>query len=236
MKKLLLVSSICLLTTLVHAQGQALPAAPSSTDYAEIIKKMQLFQEQLNVVQTQLKALEALKAGTKAPLDQPLLKSDQVIEWVKGSIIEIYSYNFANYKQVISNIARYFTPPGYESYVKALQDAGNLKIMEDKKTIVTAMIAGDVKITKEGIENNTYSWMVQVPLKVTYQDPVGLVVQDILANIQVVRINDEKHPEGIAIHSIAAEAKPEVISPTVTTPAIPEKHNNKLDLPVPVMK
>jgi hypothetical protein len=74
-------------------------------------------------------------------------------------------------------------------------------------------------VVKEGVENTIYHWTVQVPLKVTYQDPNGAVVQEILANIEVVRINDPKHPDGIAIHSITAEPK------KVEDAAVPIKEN-----------
>lgn len=213
MKKLIWVTSFCFATAL---QAQSQPATVSTTkttavtattNGGDLSNRVQTLEKKMVDTQKRLSDLEIAVKGTQDPLDKPVFKSESVVDWVKSSIVDIYAYNFANYKQVITNISRYFTQPGYESYVKALQDAGNFSIIEEKKTIVSASVAGDVKIVKEGVENNIYHWIVQVPLKVTYQDPNGAVVQEILANIEVVRINDPKHPDGIAIHSITAEPK-----------------------------
>ena len=74
--------------------------------------------------------------------------------------------------------------------------------------VVTAQFNGEAKLVQEGAKDGIYRWEVMVPLNVSYQDTKGVAIQPINATLEIVRINDEDHPKGIAIHSITAALAP----------------------------
>jgi len=209
MRLLSLLATLPFILPGAYAQDEA-----SQPDLLEFKTQLEALEKKVSQVEKKLNELRSLKGEVKVPLDQPIWLSKEIMIWAKGAIIEIYSYNYENYKQVLDNIRPYFTKDGYESYMQALQASGNLTIIEQNKMIVTAQLSGDPKMNEPSQQSSVYTWVVQVPLLVTYQDVTGVVKQEIIAHIEVVRVNDEDNPKGVGIHSITAQpVKPQSAPP-----------------------
>jgi hypothetical protein len=181
--------------------------------------RMKEIEVRLSLLEREMSEIKASRMPS-VPLNQSNLPSPEVLSWAAGSIEEIYHYNYRNFPQVLTAIHRYFTNPGYDSYMKALDESKNLQAVQDKKLSVSAKATGKGTIVKEGVVSDIYTWEVQLPIEVTYAGPTDAITQNLVANIEIVRVPNSDSPQGIAIHSITASvatAKPATPAESKTT-------------------
>ncbi|MBS0290733.1 MAG: DotI/IcmL family type IV secretion protein [Proteobacteria bacterium] len=181
--------------------------AAEPTDLATLQMRMKEIEVRLSLIERDLAELKHNKMPS-VPLEQANLPSPQVLIWTSENIEQIYTYNYKDFPQVLTQIRGYFTQQGYDSYMKALDESKNLQAVQDKRLYVTAKVAQKGKVVKEGIVNGIYTWEVQIPIDVTYKSTTESVVQKLQANVEVVRVPSNDSPVGIAIHSITASIAP----------------------------
>lgn len=201
MNKNKVVIGLALFTIMANLQ-----AAPDNT-----AARLQSIENRLNQLETQVKALQT-KQDTGVPLDQSMLSISEVLDWTTKSIEAIYKYDYQNYSQVLMDSRKYFTPLGYDSYVKALEASKNLEAVRDKKLTVSASPQGPATLTQEGVVNGIYTWQIQLPIMVKYTGVIQTIDQNLNVKVEVVRVKTSKNPKGIAIHSIKGEATQSAVS------------------------
>lgn len=171
-----------------------LPAVPEKT-----------LEERIQNLENEVKEIKKKGKFEEIALDKANAASSEVLKWTEDKLLEIYSYNFMNYHDAIKYIKSFFTQPGYDSYVKALDDANNLEILTSKKMIVYAVPRGGATVEKEGVMDGIYTWEIKVPLLVSYQNKDGVVERKIDVNVEVVRQPYQASERGYAIHAIQAK-------------------------------
>lgn len=141
------------------------------------------------------------------PLNQPNLQTNTLLQWSARAATSAYTFNFVNYKAALQEVGKYFTEPGYESFLKALKDSNNLDAVKTKKLVVSAVPTGTPVILKKGIlkTNDQYGWEIQVPLLISYQSANDLLQQSIIVTMLIVRISTLESPDGIGIERFIVE-------------------------------
>lgn len=141
------------------------------------------------------------------PLAEPNLQTNTLLQWSARAATGAYTFNFVNYQTALQEVGKYFTAPGYNSFLKALKDSNNLEAVKAKKLVVSAVPTGTPIILKKGIlkTNNQYGWEVQIPLLVSYQSANDLLRQDIVVTMLIVRISTLDSPDGIGIERFIVE-------------------------------
>lgn len=195
---------IILLTGLSLAWGQTFAEDGS---LATLQMRMKEIEVRLSLLEREVSELKESKTPS-VPLDQSNLPSQEVLNWAAKGIVEIYTYNYKNFPQVLTGIRRHFTSEGYDSYMKALDESKNLIAVQDKKLAVSAIATGNNKIVREGNVNGLYTWDVQIPILVTYQSPTETISQNLVVDAEIVRVKNTESAVGIAFHSITASLAP----------------------------
>lgn len=147
------------------------------------------------------------------PLDQPNMQDNALKTWAMEAAIEAYNMNFVNYRFAIQKARNYFTPDGYELYLKAIKDSRNLEAVKRKKMIVHAQINGQPQILTDSNKdpsftvNGAFAWRVQIPIIVTYENsnPNDKIVQPIILTITITRMNPLESPVSIGINSFVSQ-------------------------------
>lgn len=217
MRKLLLLTALSLGWGGVHAEDASV---------AMLQMRMKEIEVRLSLLEREVSELKVTKTPS-VPLNQSNLPSQEVLNWATKGIIEIYSYNYKNFSQVLTGIRRHFTTEGYDSYMKALDDSKNLTAVQDKRLTVSAAATGKGKVVKESDVNGIYTWVIQIPILVTYQSATETINQNLTVNAEIVRVTNTESAVGIAFHSITASlatAEPPAgtTPPTTTTPTTPQ--------------
>lgn len=146
----------------------------------------------------------------RIPLNVPLLTPDAVVVWAEKAIIDIYSLDFVSYRRTLQDAQVYFTLQGYFEFKNAYQASRNLEAVKEKRQVVSAKITGPSKLVGHGplTENGTYSWNLEVPVTVTYQNSVNEVIQQVgVVLMRIQRASLVEHPEGVAIAQLILQAE-----------------------------
>lgn len=143
------------------------------------------------------------------PLELPLHSTDYVISWAQDAILKIYSLDFVNYRQSLQDSQVYFTLKGYLEFKQAYAASNNLEAVRQKRQVVSAEITGTAKEVNEGLdEKGIYTWSLDVPVTVTYQNSENEVITQVGRILMLVqRASLLVHPEGLAIAQLILQAE-----------------------------
>lgn len=218
MRTLVTFVSMACLVGISPVQAVTPPDAPP--DIREMDKTIKNLNKRLEQVEKDLAVVKSVGKFDDLPVTQPMLSAAEVMNWSTQSVLEIYNYDYLNYQYNMKKIKPLFTPAGYESYLKALEDSKNLDLVKEKKLFVSAVPTGEPFVSKEGAsEEGVYKWEVQLPMMVTYKSNTQLVQQQVNVAVDVVRVKLSEARAGIAIHSITANVTATQGAPAASTPA-----------------
>ncbi|MBS0286294.1 MAG: type IVB secretion system apparatus protein IcmL/DotI [Proteobacteria bacterium] len=147
------------------------------------------------------------------PLNQPNMQDNALKTWAMEAAVEAYNVNFANYRTAIQRARNYFTPDGYELYLKAIKESRNLDAVKRKKMIVHAQINGQPQILNDTSRdpsfnvNGAYAWRVQIPIVVTYENsnPSDKIVLPNILTITITRMNPLESAASIGINEFVSQ-------------------------------
>lgn len=133
------------------------------------------------------------------PLNQPNLSTPALLSWVAQASTEVMTFGFNDYRRRLQEASRNFTKTGWESFTKALQESRIIETVETNQQVITAAPSGAPIVESEGLFNERYQWVVQIPLVVTYQSGTKTRSSRLLATLVVVRVPRLESPNGIGI-------------------------------------
>lgn len=134
------------------------------------------------------------------PLSDPKLSNAQVVNWATRAISEVYSFDYVNYRDEIqASGSTYFTPQGYQSFVKELGDSGVLDQISEGQYIMTTAVTSTPIIVSEGQFDGRHAWKVQVPVIITLQNAETNSSINRLAEMVAIRTYPMSNNQGIAI-------------------------------------
>ncbi len=139
------------------------------------------------------------------PLSQPNLSKRAVLQWAVQAATSAYSYNFVNYRKQLEEASNYFTPEGWQQFLKSLEASRNLKAVEAKKLVVSAVPTGAPVVVQEGLIRGRYAWKIQMPMLVTYQSASTQIQQSLFITMLVTRVPTLNAPKGIGIAQFVAQ-------------------------------
>ena len=137
-------------------------------------------------------------------LNEPNQSDTAVMQWANQATIAAFSYNFVNYRGELQAASVFFTPEGWDQFLKALEDSNNLIAVKSKKMIVSAVATKAPVILQKGILNGRFAWRVQMPLLVTFQSAVEFSQQQLVVTLLISRVSTLNSPRGIGISQFVA--------------------------------
>jgi len=132
-------------------------------------------------------------------LDQPYLSNNELLTWVMEAATEAYSFDYVSYKSQLQKKREYFTDEGYAHYLKALHDSNNIEYVLKSKMVVTAQPTGTPVIQQEGVLNGQYAWVIQMPMRLLYQNSGTQRSQEVILQLTVFRRSVLDAPRGVGI-------------------------------------
>lgn len=124
--------------------------------------------------------------------------------WAKKAVVELFDYDYVNYKQALQDVRDYFTLPGHEEFLKALNFSRNLEAVKNNFRVLSATVVGKVRFLESGIYDNKQAWRVEIPIEVVYESITREpLTQKQIANMVIVRETTLRSPFfGLAIDNI----------------------------------
>lgn len=139
------------------------------------------------------------------PLDRPISSLTDLTTWVANSVVQSYTFDFANWRPQLSAAQVNFTPAGWKGFRGALESSGLLQSVIDKKFVMTAAPLSVPILLDRGIINGRYAYKLQMPMMVTYQSSEHSTSQSLMVDIIVVRQPETEHPRGLGIAQLISQ-------------------------------
>lgn len=149
-----------------------------------------------------------------APLDQPNMSDDSLLNYAAEVAKSVYSYDFKNYNKQLQTNQQYFTPEGWKAFTAALDKSNNLNVVQNKKLVASANAVGSPSILKKGIKNGLYTWEAQIPIQATYENESRILKQNLLVTLLISRANNSS---GVGVSHFVAVIVPSP-QPTLVQP------------------
>jgi intracellular multiplication protein IcmL len=141
------------------------------------------------------------------PLNQPYIGRGPLIAWAAGTTRRVMEFGYHDYRQRLQDVATNFTPNGWQSFTKALQEARILEAVEKRQLVVTTTIDAAPEIIKEGEVNGIYTWIIRMPIIVNFEGAEAPTPISSTLYLQINRISTLQNPMGVGIEQWIQKAK-----------------------------
>lgn len=139
------------------------------------------------------------------PMSQPYRKAADVIQYAKDTMNRSFTLDFLNWRQQLEDVRPSYTRDGFKSFIASLKESGVLANVRDRRMNMS-ITAGTGVLTKEGVENGTYVWYVEVPIEVKLAGQTSeLPPQRFLATERIERVSTLDSIEGIGIGQLVTK-------------------------------
>ena len=133
------------------------------------------------------------------PLSQPNLSDAALLSWVAQAATETMTFGFHDYKARLQDSSKFFTRQGWESFTQALQASRVIEAVEARQQVLSAVPGSAPVIIQEGVVNNQYRWVVEMPLVVTYKSGSSSRPDSMLVRLSIVRVPTLDNASGVGI-------------------------------------
>lgn len=140
------------------------------------------------------------------PLSQPDMSDDQLLNWATQAVTDTLTLGFHDYRQRLQASRAYFTQPGFNGLMTALQQANFLTDVAANRFVVQAVPTGPARIMDKGVAGGVYRWEVQLPVRVTYDTDRTQTRQDQAITLLIVRTDRISTRDGVAIQQWLGQA------------------------------
>ncbi len=141
------------------------------------------------------------------PVDKPNMSDSALLQWAVEASTNAYTFNFVNYRQSLQESSAYFTKNGYIAFLKALKESRNLEAVKKRKLVTYARQTGNAVVldssdTNPNLRTNgAYTWLVQIPMLLTYENLTEKFPQNTVLTATIVRQSTLVSEKGVGIHS-----------------------------------
>ena len=133
------------------------------------------------------------------PISEPHYSNGQVTNFAVEAITKALTMNFATWKQDMMEASDYFEQPqGFENFVEVMTSSGMLDLIRNRRVISTVVANGGM-IVQAGLDNGVYTWVVQVPITITYQSNTQTSSENRVAEVRIKRLSTWQTPRGMGI-------------------------------------
>ena len=136
-------------------------------------------------------------------MSEPGISNAELLDWVTKSAIQLYSYDYVNYKKSLQDASTVFTGEGWESFQSALVASRMLKTVIQEQLVMTAVPTGAPMIVEQGKLGGKYTWKVQIPMLVKLSGGVS-INKPVKVSMLVQRVSLVNNPKGIGVINFVA--------------------------------
>jgi len=141
------------------------------------------------------------------PLVNPHLLTEEIGRWIMTVGGEAMNFEAGAPISVIDSKTALFDATAKQQYMKFLADNNIQKVMESGRYNIMSYVNEQPLLLNEGVVANRYRWLFRVPVVMTYLDKniktykgnENGVIQNAILNIQIGRVIDAEHPDGLQI-------------------------------------
>ncbi len=140
------------------------------------------------------------------PLYGRIFSREDLLLWVQEVVGNIYTFNAITYQQKFDYIlANDFTSDGASSFRKTLADSQLLNQVITQQLNLTGLVSGQPVILQQGSLMGQYTWKVQMPVLLTFENANQVSTKRIIVTVLIVNVPTRESPQAIAIQELWSE-------------------------------
>ncbi len=156
------------------------------------------FQVKLEQGKKQFTPLQALNGR--------LFSRQDLLMWVQEVVGNVYTFNAITYKQKFDYLlANDFTSDGANSFRQTLADSQLVNQVITQQVNLTGLVSGQPVILQEGSLMGQYTWKVQMPVLLTFENANQVSTKRILVTVLIVNVPTQQSPQAVAIKEFWSE-------------------------------
>ncbi|MES2264682.1 MAG: DotI/IcmL family type IV secretion protein [Pseudomonadota bacterium] len=139
------------------------------------------------------------------PMSQPYRKTSDVIQFARDNITRSFTLDFLNWRQQLEDVRHGYTRNGFKQFIENLEQMGILDTVKEKRMNLSVS-AGTGVLTKEGVEDGVFFWLVELPIEVRLEGQTQrLPPQHFRALARIERISTLDSIQGIGTASLVTD-------------------------------
>lgn len=136
------------------------------------------------------------------PLSAPMVKTRKVLSFATDAVKAVNTFDFVNYRAQLTDAGEFFQPEAWQKFREAMHASGTIKLVEDRRYVVSSQPTGAPILLEEGLMNGVYAWRVKFPFTVTYQSANEIKNVNRMALITISRLSVLERDTGIGVVSL----------------------------------
>lgn len=133
------------------------------------------------------------------PLSDPVRSEAQVLNWASKAVTESLTMDFRRYRDQLTGARKFFTDEGFDQFILALRESGNLDSIKKNRYLVDAVLNGGPRISWAGERNGVFYWKIHLPVLISYHGGGRSKTQEAEIVLLVRRVSAAKNPHGMGI-------------------------------------
>mgnify|MGYP001237096724 CR=1 FL=1 len=136
-------------------------------------------------------------------LSLPVKSMKDITSWTSLIAVQLFSVDFFRFNQQINALKPFFTDDGWAAMNEALDSSGWKQSIVNTKLSSTAVLSSPPIVTKHGVMNGAYTWVISFPLLVTYESASEKrqETRSCILTVRRIPTDFKKDQAGIAIDS-----------------------------------
>jgi intracellular multiplication protein IcmL len=149
--------------------------------------------------------------GRKPPtpavaLDSPIIDDTELLEWSVKWVLAPYNVNYHDFPQQLNAAGRHYTANGWSSFGASYIKGGNFDEMQKARLTCYAQAQRAAVIRQTSIVGGRLAYEIQFPMVQTCENVNQQSTSNLMMTATIVRMNDQDHPDGLAIEQLTAKA------------------------------
>jgi Type-IV b secretion system, inner-membrane complex component len=135
--------------------------------------------------------------------NRPMIQREYLLNWAAAAAVSLYTYDASSVKQKLENL-KYdlFVPDGQQAFQDTIVKMRLVRSVMLSQLVVTAVPLGYPVLLKQGFIFGEYTWRIQVPIQVQYQDSSRTSFKKFLVDLTIVLTSPDVLPRCFGIKSL----------------------------------
>lgn len=148
-----------------------------------------------------------LNSPPAIPLNEPNRTTGELQDWISKALVGALTFDAISSYAKIREVRPYFSPEGHDEYRNYINSAEILPVLQKGDKRVSGYIEEPPFLVTQGLVGPSYRWAFEVPMTlsilprgaVSYQSNPDLQNLRVIVRLQIGRVNDAEHAEGLQI-------------------------------------
>jgi len=139
-------------------------------------------------------------------LDSPIIDDTELLQWAVKWVSAPYNVNYHDFPQQLNTAGLHYTRNGWASFGASYIKGGNFDEMQKARLTCYAQAQRSAVIRETSIIGGRLAYQIQFPMVQTCENVNQSSTSNLMMTAMVVRMDDQDHPDGLAIEQLTAKA------------------------------